>query len=487
VNEELAVRIGKELSAHYVLFGSVTVFGNSVSVDGRMVDVSGAAAPVTVFSQSQGMDEVIPRINLFAEEINEKVFGRETAVRPLAKEEPAKQDAYRAHPERLLTQRPQEDARGQREGAPAIVARSGGRITGFWKSQSFPMRIEGLAMGDVDGDGKTETVLLSRRKIVIGRFEDGRFQKIVEMEGKRYEQYISVDVADMNGNGRAEIFVTCLGSGNGSLESFVLEWDGRAFVPLVAKQAWYYRVVTDPTVGPLLFGQKRAVIDPFAAGVWELRWSGGKYVPERQMRFPGDSVRWGNVAVVGESYTDATNVYGFAVGDIKGDGRKMLVAFGSDDRLSLLSGAGEKEWTSSDRYGGSENYLEWPSESESSNQLYLAQRVLVRDLSGDGKDEVVVVSHESVTGRFLRNYRRYDGAQFEVLSWDGLGLSSLWTTRRVSGYVSDYGLADFDNDGALELVAAVVISRGHSLKEAKSAVIAYEVDPSVWGAGREPR
>ena len=37
--------------------------------------------PVTVYAQTKGMDEVIPRINDFAQDVNNKIFGRQpTAV-----------------------------------------------------------------------------------------------------------------------------------------------------------------------------------------------------------------------------------------------------------------------------------------------------------------------------------------------------------------------------------------------------------------------
>ena len=80
LNEEVARRTGKKLKVDFVLFGSLTVFGNSVSIDAKMIDVSGKKPTLTFFEQSQGMDEVIPRINMIASNINEKVFGIKTVV-----------------------------------------------------------------------------------------------------------------------------------------------------------------------------------------------------------------------------------------------------------------------------------------------------------------------------------------------------------------------------------------------------------------------
>jgi hypothetical protein len=62
------------------------------------------------------------------------------------------------------------------------------------------------------------------------------------------------------------------------------------------------------------------------------------------------------------------------------------------------------------------------------------------------------------------------------LSWDGLGLALNWKTRKIHGYVSDFAIADFDNDGEEEIVAAVVMSKGASfVVKPKSAIISYDL------------
>jgi len=82
--ESRALLVGGKLQADYVLFGSLTVFGESVSIDAKMADVSGQQAPLPFFAQTRGMGEVIPQINQFATTINETVFGRAVAQRPVA-------------------------------------------------------------------------------------------------------------------------------------------------------------------------------------------------------------------------------------------------------------------------------------------------------------------------------------------------------------------------------------------------------------------
>jgi TolB-like protein len=102
LDETKAREIGAKLDADHVLFGSLTIFGNSMSIDAKLVDVSGNRPPLTFFSQSQGMDEVIPKINLFAADINEKVFGRVLQAKTTVDQPQETQHDIHAHPEKLM-------------------------------------------------------------------------------------------------------------------------------------------------------------------------------------------------------------------------------------------------------------------------------------------------------------------------------------------------------------------------------------------------
>jgi TolB-like protein len=70
------VRIGALLKADYVLYGSITSEGQSVSIEAKMVPVSGKTEPVSFYAQTKTLDDIVPQVNLFAQQINQKVFGQ---------------------------------------------------------------------------------------------------------------------------------------------------------------------------------------------------------------------------------------------------------------------------------------------------------------------------------------------------------------------------------------------------------------------------
>jgi len=76
ISQSEAMRIGAGLKADYVLYGSITSTGQSVSIDAKMVSVSGKMEPVSFYAQTKTLDDIMPQVNLFAQQINQKVFGK---------------------------------------------------------------------------------------------------------------------------------------------------------------------------------------------------------------------------------------------------------------------------------------------------------------------------------------------------------------------------------------------------------------------------
>jgi TolB-like protein len=70
------LRIGAVLKADYVLYGSITSTGESVTIEAKMVSVSGKTEPVSFYAQTKTLDDIMPQVNLFAQQINQKIFGK---------------------------------------------------------------------------------------------------------------------------------------------------------------------------------------------------------------------------------------------------------------------------------------------------------------------------------------------------------------------------------------------------------------------------
>ena len=469
LNESKAREIGTRLKVDYVLFGSLTVFGNSVSIDAKMVDVAGKNPPLTFFNQSQGMDPVISQINLFATDINAKIFGRDMpASRIYARPQtPPEQIDARTHPEKMFSGGYSDAETGVQQSTlnPAFVTTAGTRSGSreFWKSRNFNFLINGLAIGDVDGDGKIETVIAKPQSVDIYRMENNRFYKVVALPEKSSRNIVGVDVADINGNGIPEIFVTSLNALQNGVSSFVLEYDGQNYNEIVKNRPWYYRVVDHPARGGILFGQRqRSGSDPFSSAIFEMTWEGTDYQPGSQILPPGRA-----------------NMLGFAYGNVFNDGQDLALAYNSKDYIQIFNASGKEEWKGTQQYGGSTLHLVMPlsSPGDPGDLAYLPMRIYVMDIDANGKNEVIAAKHSEFSGRHLERFRQFTRFQIEALSWNGLGLVTEWKTQETSGHIRDFVVGDFDNDGRDELIAAVISKEGKLVgTEQKSAVIAYDLN-----------
>jgi len=485
--ESRALLAGGKLKADYVLFGSLTVFGESVSIDAKMVDVSGQQEPLPFFAQTRGMGEVIPKINEFATNINAAVFGRQVARRPVAA--PARQTdtavatptqpappVYdpRMHPEKLLQSGVQSETQvpiaGQPYQAPnpAFVAAPGATQSAdqptFWRSRNIKALITGIDVGDVDNDGLQEIVIAEDKVVTINRIVNGRLLRIGEAGKIRTGTHIGVDVGDVNGNGTPEIYVTSVGGPKSDMiESFVLEYDGKEYRTIYGPDNWYYRVAKTIDRGTLLLGQRQKIAADsiFREAIHEMLWEGNRITPGPQLLKGG-----------------LANLMGVAYDDVTQSGQSLIVAYSDWDRVRIYSGASQMIYEDADRTGG--NLLSFNLRQEEPgvpNKQFFPLRIRTTDINRDGKAEVMVASHDELAKNLLKNFRSFKRGKIQLMEWDGMGLVPKWNTQEFAGRVSDFVVADFDNDGQDELVVSIVAKEGSiAFTDSLSKIIAFDLD-----------
>ena len=477
--------IGQSLNADYVVWGSITKIGNSVSLDGKLFDVGAATSPVGIFEQCRGLDEIIPRMDTFAGKIRHHLLGHvppSTYIPPPA--EPA-----------LVPAQPQ-PAGGRptvSAGAPAVEALKTpqGTLTAvinpdfinaarpldrkdFWMTQRYSVEFKGMDIGDVNGDGANEIVVIDGTDVMIYKKEGTSLQLLHKRSGRSYDNNIAVDVADVNNNGIDEIIVTAFV--NNRVSSFVLEFDGENYAVVASGLPWFLRVI--PTAeGPLLIGQTQGINSAFENAIHEIRWSDGKYVRGNRMPIP-----------------EGLSVYGLTIDSVGIGGEEAVIALDAYDRLKIFEktekplgrieifgGSDELIWKSDEVFGGSSNSIDFrkPGGTGSSNwsdeegRTFVNVRILTCDTTGDGKKEIIIVKNLSATGRLFRNISTFTKSEIYNLEFDGLGFVQNWKTRPIQGYVADYQFKDVDNDGNKELVLALVLGTG--MTRPRSVLVAYDL------------
>ena len=474
--------LGKKMNVDFVVWGSITKIGNNVSIDGKLVDVSTYKSPVGIFVQSQGLDEIIPKINDFAQRISNHIIGgNATPVATLSSAAPVQEPAS---PQAVREKEIIAGMRASKKGTVTAIPLNPDFINapqtldrkGFWMSQQIGTIFKGMDIGDVNGDGLNEVVVIDSWNVMIYQKKGNTLALLSQVPGNKYNNYLSVDVADINNNGIKEIIVTSMTGLR--LESFVLEWREGKFVQIASSLPWFLRVIRDSDDANILLGQQMAMDTPFNSPIHEITWDGKKYQEEKKLKIP-----------VGLS------VYGLALDTLEKSGTEKVIAFSEDDYLvvynktdkhlsniHVLGGSNEMNWKSEEQFGGSNNAFSHSNQdmnaSEGPKRYFVNPRIMLFDTNKDGKKELIVVKNNSATGRSFRNTTFYNSSEIYNLEWDGMGLAENWRTGKINGYVADYQFKDIDNDGQNEVVIALVLSVGVTLQE-KSVVVAYKLSPQT--------
>ncbi|MGB5217489.1 MAG: VCBS repeat-containing protein [Smithella sp.] len=469
--------LGKNLNSDYVVWGSITKFGNSISIDGKLVDITKTKSDVNLFTQAQNMDEVMPKVNDFSQSILQHILG----TAPQAVTVPAvTATAATGTPSRETQIIANMKAGGKKGGtltsvinAEFINAVEPFNRKEFWMSQKIPTEFKGMDIGDVNNDGSNEVIVIDRNTVYIYQKAENELKLLEKIKGKSYSNYLAVDVADINKNGVKEIIVTSLN--DTLLDSFVLEFNDGKYSIIAADIRWFLRVINTSSGTPLLLGQDYGSNKPFDTPIYEMAWKDGKLVSDQKMKIP-----------LGLS------IYGLAIDDLGIGDKEKIFALNELDylyvleetnkslgRLTSFGFAGEELlWKSDEVYGGSNNYFENidkknPGDKEKS--AYVNLRIHTYDTNKDGKKELIIVKNLSSVGRIFKNFKLFTSCEIYNLQWDGMGMAENWRTKKINGYVTDYCLKDVDNDGQPEIVLALNLNVGVSIKE-KSVIVIYEME-----------
>jgi len=469
LNETAARKVGSKLEVDYALFGSLTVFGESVSIDAKMVALKEENPPVTVYAQTKGLSDVIPRINDFAQEINNKIFGRGTAAVAAT---PAQPRFSKAHPETIMSGPALGPSKSDDTGSFVSLESKATSDSDLFRSQRLKFPVNGMDLGDVDGDGRPEIVLISNyNEVLVYQWDQGRLNKRGSFEGSGRDRMVWICLLDANRDGKDEIYVSNLRGQR--LSSYVLEWQGEQLKELASEVEWYFNRLTVPGKDTILLGQKKNPQDIFMAGVYHLQFAGGGYEP-----------------LGGISLPRGTNVFNFAQGDLDGDGKDETVFIGAEEKLYLIDDDGNRLWNSREYYGATSNILQGASPTSGTTAVpggggatiddevetyYIPSPILLSDLNNDNKLEILANRNLSTTSMVLSRQRNFSDGEVQSMLWTGGELLTQWKTRPLRGMVVSYRLADVDGDGQDEMVAAVVLEKELTQK-ARSMIYVYELD-----------
>ncbi|MBI3398306.1 MAG: VCBS repeat-containing protein [Deltaproteobacteria bacterium] len=452
VTEDIAQNIGKAVNADYVVYGSIAVIADSVSIDAKAIAIKKITAPIFFASQGKGLENIVPLVNEMAKDTKAKIFNTEGITTKTAA--PSESSAYTG--KFVAKERPAETIKED----DFIIAEKI-NAKGIWKSLQFPTAMKHIEIADIDGDKKNEIVMIDSHSLFIYRLNGQKLELVKEFKGDVSVKNYSVSIADINNSGTPEIYVARMV--NDRLNSYVLEYKDGEFKIIASDLKWFARVLREKA-GPMLIGQKYTDTTGFFGAVQKLEWKDGRLQEALPLDIP-----------------KGLNLYNFEMADLDRNGTIDIVAFDERDYLHVYNkdnnGVWQEIWKSGEFYGGTLNRLELGTSStniEATDFIDIKPRIIYEDLYGDGIGEIIIGRNDpGLIGRYMKVVRSYDKSEMIDLTWEGYALEENWKTKKIEGYIADYAVADIDNDGQKELVIVIVMEGGIG----KSYIMAYKMNP----------
>jgi TolB-like protein len=484
--ESLALIVGAKLQAQYVIYGSLTASGENISILAKVVDVSGEKSSLAFSEHVQEKDKVIPKINIFITEMYKYIISSKVAkndstgsILPQSMSPPL--------PAQVTTEKPAKKRAGRfrrtRNLEHVEIDTANSIFKEFWKSPTWNISIVGLALGDVNGDGKIDIIILTPDMVLLYRYANKKILKVKDIMDLKDRYPIGIDIADINGNGIPEIFITTLSFTQNQVNSLVLEYDGEQYNVIAKNIPYYLRVVKSNESNPILFGQIGSAEGPFKGKIYKMKWSDTTFSYKR--KWSGIGIKTIDVEHKELKYkTDklimpskSINVLGLAYGDIMDKDKNSVVAYDKFNNIKVFNLAGREVWDTHETYGGSTLYYKLPKEETATeNFQYLSMRIIIKDINNDGKLEVIVVKNHPFAHNIIGKVRRYIKSHIEVLGWDEYGMSTQCRTRIIHDHIRDFAIDDFDGDGEDEFIAALIIKEKKSVfTTPRSSIITYEI------------
>lgn len=464
ITDDSASDIGKKLKADYVLYGSLTVLGGSVSMDARLLNVkNGAISPF--YSKSSGIDSVIGMTDKVSNDVLSLVAGPVATLAqpapPLPGQAAQPVEGMAAVMETLPPKQAQKETKDD-----FIIRPSADAKAPLWKSKTMEGLYTAVVAADINKDGVKELILLSKNNIVIAKRNADGLQVIKEIKAEPGVENIAITSIDSDRDGLPEVFISSVR--NDKPYSSMLEFKNGEYKITSTGISWLMRTIEVKKGEPVLIGQKFRKPDGFYGDLHILEKKGAGLADKGpfEVKLP-----------------KKVDIYRFEAFDLTNSGSPELLAFDDRDYIDIYKKSGgdkwEKAWKSRDFYGGTLNNIDF---GEDRPGIAAPESIPVEGrffrLEHNGKKELIIKKNvPGGLGRFGSRPGSYKSGEVLSLSLaeGDSDFTENWKTRLINGYIADFFIDDIEGEGFKEITMLVVEAADNLFSKPKSYVLSYRL------------
>ncbi|MBQ09349.1 MAG: hypothetical protein CMD96_06125 [Gammaproteobacteria bacterium] len=321
----------------------------------------------------------------------------------------------------------------------------------FAARQEFPFEIVDFDIGDVNGDGIKEYVIIDHYRVMFFKFEDNRFKRITQVKTKKdLNRFISVDVGDINGNGRDEIFVT--NKSGDRLSSFVLERNPKQ---KQFKKIWdhvnlYFRIIHPFDTRPKLLAQRPGLRNPFEKGIKTIQYRNNRYIEGKEFKVP--SIHGMQFILYGLNKTKFNTK------------KKNLILLDKDYFLRVYSPNGRLLVKSDEYYGHDPRVIDTGVKEELGGVIREGEPVNFKgrlQLVKNGHNNFLLLpKNYRLGGKLLSNMVIVNSSSLVILEITEEGFEKIVETKKQKGFMAAYQVRDYPKTNEKKIHAATVQEGG---------------------------
>jgi len=327
------------------------------------------------------------------------------------------------------------------------------------QSDKIVDELYGVTALEPGAEGETGVVAWGSNILHFYRVKGTQVLPFSRITKERKYHFLSVDAADIDGDGRKELLVTC--EVGDQIRSIIFKKGKDTYSELAWDIAYFLTVVTDASGKSVVVGQNRAVDAPFSGKLYRMTWD-GKSLKEGEAFLANTSIKPLNQGILGLSAGKSGNEWRWFYTD-------------EDSHLRVLESGGKSVFTSKEKYGAGIDLIEWgPFDrlEQKRKQIFLRKAARVSE-GAEGKPLLLI---PEVDKGVLNLARYWEKTRLVLLQWEDGSFSEKAGTKMEGSFISgaDYLTTPLRRGGGI--IASVIEQEGSAYKEKISKLVLYRAE-----------